>query len=277
MIYRNGKKVGAIFRNGQAISKVFRNGNLVWQKDSAEAKRIKSISVTLPEWGTVKRAEWESVLRALPEGIRGYSLVAVIRGVAVRLLGYGATPAGELAGDTITLPSNLYISSNDVHVGQSVSFVAKVPSVTSEPTYQHSNDSFKSYGFFLFKTAPFLPGSKLTVSLTPQKSSSSWTIEGSCGQARPEDLATGKNSYVVKTSGSYSAPTSSTPEQLTKEVTYSGEDYVKMVTHNTDFWLILEPRFAISASGLSRIGPVTLHSPESNLAFNFIIRKITTY
>ena len=273
MIYRNGKKIGAVFRNGKATSQLFRNSKLVWQKGAGEAQRIKSVAVSLPKWGTVERAKWESVLRALPADIRNYSLVAVIRGVPVRLRGVGVTPTGELDGGTITLPSNIYIDSSDVQVGQAVTFTAKVPAVTSEPTYQHSNDSFQSYGYFMFKTAPFLPGSKLIVKLKPKRSfavRASWTISASCG------VTTG-GSYAVQTSGAYSANLANILPQLTHEVVYSDEDYKKMVTHNTSFWQVMEPNFEIDASGILQIGPVTLESPESELSFKLKIRKIETY
>jgi hypothetical protein len=221
----------------------------------------------------VERAKWESILRAVPEDISNYYLDVTINGIGVRLRGSSGRYSGKVEGARVYIPDNLFVTTDDLNVGQVLSFSAKVPAVTSEPTYQHSNDSFQSYGYFMFKTAPFLPGSKLIVKLTPKRSfavRASWTISASCG------VTTG-GSYAVQTSGAYSANLANNLSQLTREVAYSDEDYKKMVTHNTSFWQVMEPNFAIDASGILQIGPVTLYSPEGEYAYKFKITRIETY
>ena len=270
MIYRNGKKVGAIFRNGQSIGKIFRNGKLVWQKAKPATKRVKSITVALPDWGTPERIEWESILRAVPADIRNFYLDALVNGIGVRLRGYGGQHVGELSGDTVVLPDSLEVTTDDVYVGQVVSFVAKVPAVTSDYTRKSSSSSYCSDATYEFETAPFFPGSSINVELKVSSSllrrlgsKLKWTIKGS--------LVSGtfaKISPSVTKSGSGG---------LSAKVVYTGDDYKAMATYEMATWMTVRPSFHITRSAVGKISKVTLQSPESRLTYKFKIKRIETY
>lgn len=267
MIYRNGKRIGAIFRNGQSIGKIFRNGKLVWQKDKPVSKRIKSITVALPEWGTVGRIEWESILRAVTADARNYYLDATIRGVGVRVRGYGGNHVAEMSGERIALPESLKVTTDDLYVGQVVSFVARTPAVTSEPTYKRSNSSYQTSAMYEFATAPFLPGSSICVKFKQSPLHASkpikWTIKGNLNGVNMADIAP-----AVTTSGSGGT---------SAEVVYADKDYTAMATYGTGTWLTLNPSFIVTRNAGGLISKVTLQSPESRLTYKFKIKKIETY
>lgn len=270
MIYRNGKKIGAIFRNGQSIGKIFRNGKLVWQKAKPVTKRVKSITVALPDWGTPERIEWESILRAVPANIRNFYLDALVNGIGVRLRGYGGQHVGELSGETVVLPDSLEVTTDDVYVGQVVSFVAKVPAVTSEPTFKSSSDSFRTSATYEFENAPFFPGSsirveqKLPSGLAGQLAGNiKWKIKGSLVNGT---FATMSPSVESSGSGGQSAV-----------VVYTGAGYKAMATYGMATWMTVKPSFHITRSSVGKIGKVTLQSPESRLTYKFKIKRIETY
>ena len=262
--------MGAVFLNGKATSQLFRDGKLVWQKDKPVAKRVKSITVALPEWGTVERIEWESILRAVPADIRNFYLDALVNGIGVRLRGYGGQHVGELSGETVVLPDSLEVTTDDVYVGQVVSFVAKVPAVTSEPTLKSSKDSFKTSATYEFENAPFFPGSSIIFTQKLPSGLASglagkikWTIRGS--------LVSGtfaKISPSVERSGGGGQ---------TAVVAYTGAAYKAMATYGIATWMTVRPSFHITRSGVGKIGNVTLRSPESRLTYKFKIKRIETY
>lgn len=267
MIYRNGQKIGAVFRNGPAISQGFRNGSLVWQKAKPEAKRVKAITVSLPEWGTVERVEWESILRAVPDAIRNYYLDALVKGVGIRLRGSGGTNVGTLSGEKIVLPDNFIVTTDDVYVGQTVSFVAKVPAVTSDYTRKSSSSSYRTDATYEFENAPFFLGSSLNVELKTSRfiasSGLKWTIKGSLINGTFAEISP---SVTKSGSGGKSA-----------KVVYTGDDYKAMATHGIATWMTVRPSFYITRSSGGTIGKVTLQSPESRLSYKFKIKKIETY
>lgn len=267
MIYLNGKKISAIFRNGQSIGKIFRNGELVWQKAKPEAKRVKSISLSLPMWGTPERIEWESILRAVPKDISNYYLDVMVKGVGVRLRGYGGKHVAELSGEVIELPESLEVTAEDVYAGQVVTVIAKVPAVMSEPTYKYSDNSFQTSATYEFADAPFLPGSSLRVELKTSNIVSlpklNWHIDGCLNGSTMAGIAPA----VTKSGGASSSV----------EVVYTGDDYKAMTSYGTDTWMTLTPAFYIKRSSGGKIGKVTLQSPECRLTYKFKIKKIETY
>ena len=267
MIYRNGKKIGAIFRNGQSIGKIFRNGKLVWQKDKPASKRVKSIEVSLPMWGTTERIEWESILRAVPKDIRNYYLDAMIKGIGVRVRGYGGQHVAEISGERIVLPESLEVTTDDLYVGQVVSFVARTPAVTSEPTSKYSSNSYKTSATYVFDDAPFLPGSSLHVEFKMSSilllSKLKWQVEGCLNGATMVDVAPA----VTKSGGA----------ALVADVVYEGDDYKAMASYGTGTWMTLTPSFIVTRNSGGKIGKVTLNTPESRLTYKFKIKKIETY
>lgn len=263
MIYRNGKKMGALFLNGKATSQLFRDGKLVWQKAKPEAKRVKSIKVALPEWGTPERIEWESILRAVPADIRNYYLDAMVKGIGVRLRGYGGQHAGKLSGETIVLPDSLEVTTDDVYVGQVVSFVAKLPAVTSTPTYKHSTSSYKKDAFYQFENAPFLNGSVFKADVTGSVlKRPTWELKA--------DL-TGANASLAPAH----TITGTVLGGLWME--YKDQAFRTMAKGGTAFWKTLKPSFYITLSASGKISNPTLTSPESRLTFKFKIKQIETY
>ena len=273
MIYRNGKKIGAIFRNGKAISKIFRNGKLVWQKAKPETKRVKSITVSIPAWGTVERVEWESIFRAVPEGISNYYLDVTINGVGVRLRGSGGRYKSILAQSSggssleIAMPENIFLTTDDLYVGQALSFSAKVPAVTSDYTMKSSSSSYRTDATYEFENAPFFPGSSINVELKISRLYASrglkWTIKGSLISGTFAEITP---SITKSGSGGKSA-----------KVVYTGDDYKAMATYEMATWMAVRPSFYITRSTGGTIGKVTLQSPESKLSYKFKITSIETY
>lgn len=272
MIYRNGKKIGAIFRNGQSIGKIFRNGQLVWQKDNPALKRIKSIAVSIPAWGTVGRVEWESILRAVSPDVRNSYLDCIVKGVAMRLRGNGGTyKAGmeiisSLTGSAklvITLPENVDISSDLIAVGQELSFVAKIPAVTHTPTYVYSNNSYTTSAFYQFEGAPFLSGSTFAVKVTARGSSSyelNADLTGAFTTSSPAVRSTGTASYLATVS---------------KE--YKDAEFEKMAKYSTSTYKKLLPSFYLSVSGAYSIKQeATLTTPACTLSRKYKILTIET-
>ncbi len=270
MIYRNGKKIGAVFRNSKAMSQVFRNGKLVYQKAKPEAKRVKSITVSLPAWGTVGRVEWESVLRAVPESISNYYLDVAINGVGVRLRGSGGRYKSVMEQGSslkINMPDNMFITTDELYVGQVLSFSAKVPSVTSKPTYIFSNNSYALSAFFQFENAPFFNGSKFTCSIGVNQ------LSGSATYTLNANLSGAFNdvSPAVKSVGSFSNTFS-----LGKE--YKDSEFQKMATYGLATWLTLIPSFSMNISKGGHISKAaTLTSPACTLSFKYKIISIETY
>lgn len=274
MIYRNGKKIGALFRNGNSVSKAFRNGKLVWQKDEPEAKWVKSITVALPQWssGRKNRVVWESILRSLSRTTSGYFLDVTIKGIGVRLLGAGSNYEGTLGSSTstnvkITMPSNLTITTDDVHVGQSLSFAAKLPSVTKSPSSKSSSDSYKTRAAYKFANAPFMTGSKLVITYTSASSLQipNLTVYGNC-----RGDATNGKPYVAK---STTGKRSSADQTFT--ITYSGTDYDTIVTQSVPG----DKCFAcyVQAERTKSIKKAVLTSPASTPKLTLKITSIETY
>lgn len=269
MIYRNGKKISAIFRNGKAISKIFRDGKLIWQKDKPEAKRVKSIKVSLPSWGTVERVEWESILRAVPRDINGYYLDVTINGLGVRLRGNGGRYVGEVEGDIIHMPDNLFVTTDDLYVGQVLSFSAKTPSVTSSPTNVRRGST---YAYYEFSDAPFFNGSKfaVTASITGGIATLnrfvSYTLEASLVNST---LANEDPS--VRSKGSFK-------RSLSLSKVYEDDNFEKMATYQTNLFMQLNPsfHFVISSDG-SISKSATLTSPACDLYHKCKITRIETY
>ena len=262
----NGKKIGAIFRNGKAISQVFRNGKLVWQKAKPVAKRVKSITVALPEWGTPERIEWESILRAVPADIRNYYLDAMVKGIGVRLRGNGGKYTAELSGETIVLTDGPEVSTDEVYVGMAVSFIANVPAVKSSPTYKKSDSSYRVGGRYEFEGAPFMRGSSLSVAFSSAKFVSAkvkWTVYGNLLSAD-----TAKTEPAVTVEGR---------DKSEAKVVYSGENYDAMASFGTAAAGDFRPSFHVNRSEGGKIGAVTLHSPACRLTYKFKIKQIETY
>lgn len=276
MIYRNGKKIGAIFRNGKAISKIFRNGKLFWQKAKPEAKRVKSITVRIPDWGTVERVEWESIFRAVPEGISNYYLDVTINGVGVRLRGSGGrykSILGQSSGGStlkIAMPENMFLTTDDLYVGQALSFSAKVPAVTSDYTMKASSSSYRTDAVYEFENAPFFPGSSINVELktamTPSTRGLKWTIKGSL-----------INGTLVRIQPSVTNSGSGVKSTKSVKVVYTGDDYKAMATYEIATWMTIRPSFYITRSSGGTISKATLQSPESSLSYKFKITSIETY
>lgn len=263
MIYRNGKKMGAVFRNGKATSQLFRDGKLVWQKAKPEAKRVKSIKVSLPSWGTVGRIEWESILRAVPSDINGYYLDVMINGLGARLRGAGGRYAGVLKGNVIELPSNMFITTDKLYAGMELSFESKLPSVTSEPTYKHSLDSYRSQAFYQFANAPFLNGSVFKAYVNGRVlGHPTWELKA--------DL-TGANTTV--------APVHTITGRVSGGlmVEYKDQAFEAMAKGGTAFWQTLKPSFYITLSASGTISNPTLVSPACNLTHRMKIISVETY
>jgi hypothetical protein len=263
MIYRNGKKIKAIFRNGKAISKIFRNGELIWQKDKPEAKRVKSIRVSLPLWGTPERIEWESIFRAVPKDISGYYLDVTLKGVGVRLRGAGGRYTGTIDGNIIELPSNLLITTDELYSGLELSFEAKLPSVTSEPTYKKSNSSYQSDAFYQFEDAPFVDGSKFEVTIpTARLFKTTWEVKANITGVNTE-LAPAKVSSGNTTSGIY--------------VEYKDKDFRTMAQYGTATWMTFNPSFYVKLKKAMKITKPTLVSPACHLSHRMKIISVETY
>jgi hypothetical protein len=266
MIYRNGKKIKAIFRNGKAISKIFRNGELIWQKDKPEAKRVKSIRVSLPLWGTPERIEWESILRAVPSDINGYYLDVTINGSGVRLRGAGGRHAGVLSDNVIELPSSVFVTTDELYAGMELSFESKLPSVTSEPTYKKSDSSYRIGGRYEFEKAPFVRGSSLRVSLPTGflgGSKVAWTVYS--------------NLLSADTAKEEPAVTKSGRDKSTAEVVYSGDDYKAMASFGTATSEAFCPSFHVNRSEGGKIGNVTLKTPACSISLRMKIISVETY
>lgn len=268
MIYRNGKKISAIFRNGKAISKIFRDGKLVWQKAKPEAKRVKAIKVSLPSWGTVERIEWESTLRAVPRDINGYYLDVMINGLGVRLRGNGGRYASEVEGDTIYIPDNLFVTTDDLYVGQVLSFSAKTPSVTSSPTRVTKGSTYVDYEF---SDAPFLNGSEFSTtarinSISFINRSQAYTlgaslIDTTMAAASPSVLS--KGSFV---------------RTLALSKVYKDGDFEKMVTNQIAQFFVVNPSFRLKISKYASISKnATLTAPACDFNYKCKISRIETY
>lgn len=263
MIYRNGKKMGAVFRNGKAISKIFRDGKLVWQKAKPEAKRVKSIKVSLPSWGTVERIEWESILRAVPSDINGYYLDVTINGLGVRLRGAGGRYAGVLNDNVIELPSNMFITTDELYAGMELSFESKLPSITSEPTYKHSNSSYKKDAFYQFENAPFLNGSVFKANVTSSiLKRPTWELKANL---------TGVNTELAPAT----TITGSVLADLWTE--YKDKSFKTMAQWGTGTWMKFIPSFNIKLSVSGKISNPTLVSPACNLTHRMKIISVETY
>lgn len=263
MIYRNGKKIGAIFRNGKAIGKIFRNGKLVWQKAKPEAKRVKSIKVSLPLWGTVERIEWESILRAVPSDINGYYLDVAINGLGVRLRGVGGRYTGVLSDNVIELPVNMFITTDELYAGMELSFESKLPSVTSEPTYKKSNSSYQNDAFYQFENAPFVDGSKFEVTIpTARLFKTTWEVKANITGVNTE-LSPAKVSSGNTTSGVY--------------VEYKDKDFRTMAQYGTGTWMTFNPSFYIKLKKSMKLTKPTLVSPACNLTHRMKIISVETY
>ena len=263
MIYRNGKKIKAIFRNGKSISKIFRNGELVWQKDKPEAKRVKSIRVSLPLWGTPERIEWESIFRAVPKDISGYYLDVTIKGVGVRLRGVGGRYTGSIDGNTIELPSNLLVTTDELYSGLELSFAAKLPSVTSEPTLKSSNSSYKSDAFYQFEDAPFVEGSTFKVSVpTASIYKTTWAVKANITGVYTE-LSPAVTSNGNTTSGI--------------SIEYKDKDFRTMAQYGTSTWMTFNPSFYVKLKRSLKISKPTLVSPACNISHRMKIVSVETY
>ena len=263
MIYRNGKKIKAIFRNGKAISKIFRNGELIWQKAKPEAKRVKSIKVSLPLWGTVERIEWESILRAVPSDINGYYLDVTINGLGVRLRGAGGRYAGILSDNVIELPSSMFITTDELYAGMELSFESKLPSVTSEPTYKKSNSSYQSDAFYQFEDAPFVDGSKFEVTIpTARLFKTTWEVKANITGVYTE-LSPAVTSNGNTTSGI--------------SVEYKDKDFRTMAQYGTDTWMTFNPSFYIKLKKSMKLTKPTLVSPACHLSHRMKIISVETY
>lgn len=273
MIYRNGKKISAIYRNGKSIGQIFRNGKLVWQKAKPAAKRVKSITVSIPAWGTEGRIEWESIFRAIPKAIDNYYFDVAINGNGVRLRGNGgkfsSTVEWPATGTTakIVIPDNLFVTTDEVYVGADISFTAKVPAVTSSPTYtNYVNDETISWQF---ENAPFFKGSGFATLAAFFWKPGTYTLN-----ADLTGNATG-TSGAVQASG-----TAESLGPISKE--YSGADFTKMATYLTASKKKLIPSFYLSTKG-GYIGVndqsvvTSLGSPACSLAFKYKITSIETY
>jgi hypothetical protein len=263
MIYRNGKKIKAIFRNGKAISKIFRDGKLVWQKAKPEAKRVKSIKVSLPLWGTVERIEWESILRAVPSDINGYYLDVTINGLGVRLRGAGGRYTGVLSDNVIELPSSMFITTDELYAGMELTFDSKLPSVTSEPTYKKSNSSYKKDAFYQFENAPFVNGSVFKANVT-----------GSVLQKPKWELKANLTGVLTGIAPA-STITGSIIGGLWME--YKHKAFETMARFGTDTWMVLKPSFHIKLSPSGKISKPTLVSPACNLTHRMKIISVETY
>lgn len=263
MIYRNGKKMGAVFRNGKATSQLFRDGKLVWQKAKPEAKRVKSIKVSLPLWGTIERIEWESILRAVPSDINGYYLDVTINGLGVRLRGAGGRHTGVLSDNIIELPSNMFITTDELYAGMELTFDSKLPSVTSEPTYKKSNSSYKQDAFYQFENAPFVNGSVFKANVTGSVlKKTTWTLKANL---------TG----VLPNTAPASTLTGSIIGGLWMEYKYKA--FETMAQFGTDTWMVLKPSFYIKLSTAGKISKPTLVSPACNLTHRMKIISVETY
>ena len=269
MIYRNGKKMGAVFRNGKATSQLFRNGKLVWQKAKPVAKRVKSITVSVPAWGTVERIELESIFRAVPENISNYYLDVTLNGVGVRLRGSGgryksiienAPTSSKLE---IVVPDNLFLATDDVYVGQSLTFSAKVPSVTSEPTYKNSNSSYKQDAFYQFENAAFVNGSVFKANVSGSVlSKTTWELKANLTGVLPSVAAA-------------STLTGSIIGGLFME--YKDKAFETMARFGTETWMVLKPSFYIKLSSTGKISEPTLVSPACNFTHSMKIISVETY
>ena len=264
MIYRNGKKIKAIFRNGKSISKIFRNGELVWQKDKPEAKRVKSIRVSLPLWGTPERIEWESIFRAVPKDISGYYLDVTIKGIGVRLLGAGGRYAGSIDGNTIELPSNLLVTTDELYSGLELSFAAKLPSVTREPTLKSSTSSYKSNAFYQFGDAPFVDGSTFKASVKTSAfgfHKMTWSVKADITGAFTEIAP------AVTNKGSATSIS----------IEYKDKDFRTMAQYGADTWMTCTPSFYVKLSPEGKISKPTLVSPACDLSYRMKIVSVKTY
>ena len=263
MIYRNGKKMGAVFRNGKATSQLFRDGKLVWQKAKPEAKRVKSIKVSLPSWGTVGRIEWESILRAVPSDINGYYLDVMINGLGARLRGAGGRYAGVLKGNVIELPSNMFITTDELYAGMELSFESKLPSVTSEPTYKKSNSSYQSDAFYQFENAPFVNGSVFKANVDGNiLRRPTWELKANL---------TGVNTELAPAT----TITGSVIGGLWTE--YKDKSFKTMAQWGTSTWMKFIPSFNIKLSVSGKISNPTLVSPACNLTHRMKIISVETY
>ena len=129
MIYRDGKKIGALYRDGKAITKAFRDGKLVWQKAGAQtAKKIKSVTVEIPSWKTIDGLYWKCGLQLVGASSSGYYIDASIRGRGIRLRGTGGSTVGTLNGNKIEIPETANLTTDDVSIGQNVPISIKAPS-----------------------------------------------------------------------------------------------------------------------------------------------------
>lgn len=272
MIYRNGKKISAVYRNGKSIGHIFRNGKLVWQKAKPAAKRVKSVTVSIPAWGTVGRIEWESIFRAVPKVIDNYYCDVTLNGNGVRLRGNGgkhsSTVEWATSGNTakITVPDSLFLTTDEMYVGLELPFSAKVPSVTKTPTYTDEIDNKNV--FLQFAGAPFFNGTLFTIAAMGN-GNRTLTVKA--------DLtgASTKASPAVQTSASKDGMS-----MLFLEKEYKDADFTKMATHKTAEQKKLIPSFYVNLV-YQRTGSITgsrkLVSPACSLAFKYKITSVETY
>lgn len=272
MIYRNGKKKSAVYRNGKSIGHIFRNGKLVWQKAKPAAKRVKSVTVSIPAWGTVGRIEWESIFRAVPKVIDNYYCDVTLNGNGVRLRGNGgkhsSTVEWATSGNTakITVPDSLFLTTDEMYVGLELPFSAKVPSVTKTPTYTDKIDSKNV--FLQFAEVPFFNGTLFKINVMISRGDATLTAKA--------DLtgASTKASPAVQTSVSKSGM-----GVLYLDKEYKDADFTKMATHKTAEQKKLIPSFYVNLTTPvgSMVGGRELVSPACSLAFKYKITSIETY
>lgn len=163
MIYRDGNKISAVYHNGKPISKIFRDGKLVWQKNTLVGKRVKSITVRLPAWGTMEYQYWQAGLWLVGTSTSGYYIDASVKGRGIRLRGAGGSLKGSISGSKFVIPEEAALTTDDISVGNTVQVTIKSPSKTYAATVTQSG--YNRLMTFAANTA-VVDGSKMRVNIT---------------------------------------------------------------------------------------------------------------
>lgn len=266
MLYKGNDKIGKVYLGDTAIGKIYFGNELVYQKEKPAPKRVKSITVAVPAWGSTERVWLESISRAVKDTSSGYYLDVTIGGVGFRLLGGGGNRRATLSRGTITLPDNVVISESDVSEGQGLTFSSKMPSITTPATYKYSNDSYTKYAYYEFAGAPFIPNSKIKTRVAAKRIASELTLKTKLhGGTWTETTGIKDGAFV----------TSSMP--FTERV-YTEEDFVTLSSAGMSYWKELKLTFQIEATNEMRIDSVpTLVTPEASHKFTLKVTKIETF
>lgn len=259
-------KIGKVYLGDTAIGKIYLGDELVYQKEKPTPKRVKSITVAVPAWGSTERVWLESISRAVKDTSNGYYLDVTIGGVGFRLLGGGGNKRATLSGGTITLPDNVVISESDISEGQGLTFSSKIPSTTTPATYKYSTDSYTKHAYYEFAGAPFIPNSKIKIKVAAKRIASELTLKTKLHGGTWAE-STGIKDVVFVTSA-----------MLFKERDYKEEDFITLSSAGMSYWKQLKPTFQVEATNDMRIDSApTLVTPEASHKFTLKVTKIETF